>query len=103
MLLNRKYYQNLFERYSSTETLALDFNTNITSLSHDMIIDKCRRKEDIHINFPTNEYLPEIGAKLFVELSNRFAERQGGYTRIIKKGHRVGDNAQTCIIQYLDD
>lgn len=41
-------------------------------------------------------------AKLF-ELGNRFAQRQGGYTRIIKQGHRVGDNAQTCIIEYLAD
>ena len=42
-------------------------------------------------------------AKLFDELGGRFAERNGGYTRIIKKGHRVGDNAQTCVIQYLAD
>lgn len=38
--------------------------------------------------------------KLF-NLAERFASRNGGYTRIIKQGHRVGDNAQTCIIQYL--
>lgn len=39
--------------------------------------------------------------KLFDELGTRFANRQGGYTRIIKQGHRVGDNAQTCVIEYL--
>lgn len=39
--------------------------------------------------------------KLFDELGTRFAQRKGGYTRIIKQGHRVGDNAQTCIIEYL--
>lgn len=38
--------------------------------------------------------------KLF-ELGSRFAERAGGYTRIIKQGHRVGDNAQICTIEYL--
>lgn len=38
--------------------------------------------------------------KLF-ELAGRFAERQGGYTRIVKQNHRVGDNAQTCVIEYL--
>lgn len=42
-------------------------------------------------------------AKLFDELGNRFAQRNGGYTRIIKQGYRVGDNAQTCIIEYLSD
>lgn len=38
---------------------------------------------------------------LFGELSQRFATRQGGYTRIIKKDFRVGDNAPTCFIEYL--
>lgn len=42
-------------------------------------------------------------AKLFDELRNRFAQRKGGYTRIIKQGHRVGDNAETCVIEYLAD
>lgn len=39
--------------------------------------------------------------KLFGELGVRFAERNGGYTRIVKLGHRVGDNAETCMIEYL--
>lgn len=39
--------------------------------------------------------------KLF-ELGERFKERQGGYTRIVKTGFRIGDNAETCIIQYLE-
>jgi large subunit ribosomal protein L17 len=39
--------------------------------------------------------------KLF-ELGTRFAERAGGYTRIVKQGHRVGDNAETCTIEYLE-
>ena len=42
-------------------------------------------------------------AKLFDELGTRFVNRNGGYTRIIKQGHRVGDNAHTCIIEYLAD
>ncbi len=39
--------------------------------------------------------------KLFEELSPRFATRQGGYTRIIPKANRVGDNADTCVIEYI--
>lgn len=39
--------------------------------------------------------------KLFGELGPRFAARNGGYTRIIKGINRVGDNAQKCIIEYL--
>lgn len=40
--------------------------------------------------------------KLFGELGPRFSERNGGYTRIVKSYNRVGDNAQMCIIEYLD-
>ncbi len=38
---------------------------------------------------------------LFGDLGTRFASRNGGYTRIVKSQRRVGDNAQTCIIEYL--
>ena len=39
--------------------------------------------------------------KLFGELRDRFASRNGGYTRIIRKGDRIGDSAPTCYIEYL--
>ena len=41
--------------------------------------------------------------KLFSLLGKRFAARNGGYTRIIKSRRRVGDNAQTCFIEYLSE
>lgn len=39
--------------------------------------------------------------KLFGELRERFSTRNGGYTRIIRSGDRIGDNAPTCYIEYL--
>ena len=45
----------------------------------------------------------KVVQKLFSDLSTRFANRNGGYTRIIRKGNRVGDNAPTCFIEYLAD
>lgn len=39
--------------------------------------------------------------KLFGELKERFADRNGGYTRIIRMGDRIGDSAPTCLIEYL--
>lgn len=39
--------------------------------------------------------------KLFTDLGPRFVGRNGGYTRIIKKGFREGDSAPTCYIEYL--
>lgn len=38
---------------------------------------------------------------LFGELGPRFAERKGGYTRIIRNRHRLGDNAQLCILEFV--
>ena len=43
----------------------------------------------------------KVVGKLFSELASRFATRNGGYTRIIKKNFRVGDNAPSCYIEYL--
>jgi large subunit ribosomal protein L17 len=43
----------------------------------------------------------QVMGKLFGELSQRFASRNGGYTRIIRIGERSGDNAPTCVIEYL--
>ena len=39
--------------------------------------------------------------KLFGDLGTRFANRNGGYTRIIRMGDRIGDSAPTCCIEYL--
>ena len=41
-------------------------------------------------------------AKLFDELGPRFQDRPGGYTRILKCGFRVGDNAPMALVQLVD-
>ncbi len=43
----------------------------------------------------------QVIGKLFGELATRFATRNGGYTRIIKKDFRIGDSAPSCYIEYL--
>lgn len=40
--------------------------------------------------------------ELFREISQKIAERNGGYTRILKTGYRLGDNAQMCFIELVD-
>jgi large subunit ribosomal protein L17 len=40
--------------------------------------------------------------ELFTEISQKIGERPGGYTRIIKIGNRLGDNAETCFIELVD-
>lgn len=39
---------------------------------------------------------------LFDEVANKIADRPGGYTRILKTGNRLGDNADMCIIELVD-
>ena len=41
-------------------------------------------------------------AKLFDTIGPRYAERQGGYVRIIKAGFRYGDMAPMAIIEFVD-
>ncbi|WP_031550734.1 50S ribosomal protein L17 [Parvularcula oceani] len=40
--------------------------------------------------------------KLFDTLGPRYAERQGGYTRVMKAGFRHGDNAPRAVIEFVD-
>ena len=40
--------------------------------------------------------------ELFKEISVKVSDRPGGYTRIIKTGHRLGDNAEMCFIELVD-
>jgi large subunit ribosomal protein L17 len=44
----------------------------------------------------------EIVTELFREIAPKIASRNGGYTRIIKTGYRVGDNAEMCLIELVD-
>lgn len=39
---------------------------------------------------------------LFQEIAEKIAERPGGYTRILKTGNRLGDNAKMCFIELVD-
>lgn len=43
----------------------------------------------------------DVAHKLFEEIAPRFADRNGGYTRIIKLGYRTGDKAEIALIELL--
>jgi large subunit ribosomal protein L17 len=44
----------------------------------------------------------EMVAKLFATLGPRYAERPGGYTRVLKAGYRFGDSAPMAVIELVD-
>jgi large subunit ribosomal protein L17 len=45
---------------------------------------------------------PVVLQKLFAEIGPRYAERAGGYTRIMRVGPRQGDNAEMVILELVD-
>eukprot|EP01029_Cantina_marsupialis_P028537 TRINITY_DN776384_c0_g1_i1.p1 TRINITY_DN776384_c0_g1~~TRINITY_DN776384_c0_g1_i1.p1 ORF type:complete len:136 (-),score=41.12 TRINITY_DN776384_c0_g1_i1:79-438(-) len=44
----------------------------------------------------------EAVTELFREISPKITNRNGGYTRILKTGNRLGDNAEMCIVELVD-
>ncbi len=44
----------------------------------------------------------EAVSELFRDISVKIANRPGGYTRILKTGNRLGDNAEMCLIELVD-
>ncbi len=64
-----------------------------------------RAKEDTtHSRRIVFSYLQDkhVITELFQEVATKIANRPGGYTRILKTGHRLGDNAQMCMIELVD-
>ncbi len=63
------------------------------------------RRGDLHARRLVERRLKDkaITHKLFGEIGKRFAARPGGYTRIIKLGHRVGDGADVARIELLSE
>ena len=44
----------------------------------------------------------EVITELFQNVAQKIADRPGGYTRILRTGFRLGDNAEMCIIELVD-
>jgi large subunit ribosomal protein L17 len=63
------------------------------------------KRGDLHARRQAAAYVREreMVGKLFGELSARYKDRSGGYTRIVKTGYRAGDNAPMCMIEFVRD
>ncbi|NQS71045.1 MAG: 50S ribosomal protein L17 [Desulfobulbaceae bacterium] len=62
------------------------------------------KRGDLHARRQALAYIrsKSVVAKLFDELSSQYAERQGGYTRIVRTGSRTGDAAPMAILELVE-
>ncbi len=62
------------------------------------------KKENLHSKRRANSLLQDKKniKKLFEVFADRYKDRKGGYTRIVKLGNRYGDNAPTAVIELVD-
>ena len=62
------------------------------------------KKENLHSRRRANSLLQDKKniKKLFEVFAERYKDRKGGYTRIIKLGNRYGDNAPTAVIELVN-
>src|ERR1019366_8725742 len=61
------------------------------------------KRDSLHTRRQAAAFLmtPNATKKLFADLAPRFADRSGGYTRIIRTGWRIGDGAELAIIEFI--
>ena len=98
--LKRNMVTSLFryERIETTKAKALE----VRKMAEKMIT---RAKEDSVHNrriVASDIYDEAVVAKLFKEIAPMFAERKGGYTRILKTGNRLGDAAEMVLLELVE-
>ncbi len=61
------------------------------------------KRDSLHTRRQAASFLmsPAAVKKLFAEIAPRFAQRPGGYTRIVRAGWRRGDNAEAVILELV--
>ena len=105
---------------TSTHRKAMFVNMTVSLLNHEQIkttLPKAKelrrfadrmislaKKGGLHDRRRAFSFLRDdaIVAKLFSTLAERYKDRPGGYTRVLKAGYRYGDNAPMAVIELVD-
>lgn len=68
------------------------------------IVTLAKDRESVHARRLAGRWIEDrsLIKRLFVEIGPRFADRPGGYTRIVKLGPRRGDGAELAILEFVD-
>jgi len=95
----RNLVTNLFERERITTTLT---RAKAARPIAERLITLGKR-DSLHARRQAASFLmtPAVTKKLFSDIAPRFADRSGGYTRIIHAGRRIGDGAPVAILELL--
>ena len=98
MLRNMTTSLVLHERIDTTVQMAKE----VRSLVEKMIT--LGKRGDLHARRAAASYLFDDSAvsKLFSTLATRYSQRSGGYTRILKRGVRIGDSAELATLEFVD-
>jgi large subunit ribosomal protein L17 len=107
MLANMASSLILHKRINTTVAKAKALRTYVEPLitkSKLSVTTKTSKEEASHLRRTVFSYLQnkEAVTELFREVSAKVADREGGYTRIIKTGNRLGDNAEMCMMELVD-
>jgi large subunit ribosomal protein L17 len=98
MLANMATSLILHKRITTTSAKAKALKTYIEPLITKSKDDSTNSRRVVFSYLKDKEAVSE----LFREISPKVAERPGGYTRILKIGNRIGDNAEMCILELVD-
>jgi len=98
--LHRSMVTSLFryERIRTTKAKALEIRRTAEKLITRAKVDSVHNRRIASARL----YDEGIVAKLFTDIAPRMKERNGGYTRILKLGERLGDAAQMVLLELVD-
>jgi large subunit ribosomal protein L17 len=99
--LFRNQLQSLMDKERIVTTL--EKAKELRSLA-ERVVTRGKQSESVAARRWVRQWIPkrELVKKVFDEISPRFAERPGGYTRIVKLGPRKGDGAEMAVLEFVD-